>query len=72
MLTQYEKLKGILREMFQMDQANLDFGIYRIMNTRRAEIEKFLDQELLPQVNAEFARYRGTEVEGRKNMFTFD
>jgi len=66
MLTQYEKLKSILREMFQMDQADLDFGIYRIMNARRAEIEKFLDQELLPQVNAEFAKYRGTEIEGRK------
>lgn len=46
MLTQYEKLKSILREMFQMDQADLDFGIYRIMNARRAEIERFLDHEL--------------------------
>ena len=66
MLTQYEKLKAILREMFQMDQADLDFGIYRIMNVRRGEIEKFLDSELLPQVNAEFAKYRGTEIEGKK------
>lgn len=24
-----------LREMFQMDQADLDFGIYRIMNAKR-------------------------------------
>ena len=43
MLNQYEKLKDILREMFQMDQADLDFGIYRIMNAKRDEIEKFLD-----------------------------
>lgn len=28
MLVQYTKLKDILREMFQMDQADLDFGIY--------------------------------------------
>lgn len=66
MLTQYEKLKAILREMFQMDQADLDFGIYRIMNARRDEIEKFLDSELLPQVDVEFAKYRGTEIEGKK------
>ena len=46
---QYEKLKDILREMFQMDQADLDFGIYRIMNAKRDEIEKFLDKELLPK-----------------------
>jgi len=66
MLTQYEKLKEILREMFQMDQADLDFGIYRIMNAKRDEIEKFLDDELLPQVKSEFAKYRGTEIEEKK------
>ena len=63
---QYEKLKDILREMFQMDQADLDFGIYRIMNAKRDEIEKFLDKELLPQVKEEFAKYRGTEIEDKK------
>jgi len=40
MLTQYEKLKDILRDMFQMDQADLDFGIYRIMNAKRDECFK--------------------------------
>lgn len=66
MLTQYEKLKNILREMFQMDQADLDFGIYRIMNAKREEIEKFLDAELLPQVKEEFSKYRGSEIEEKK------
>ncbi len=66
MMTQYEKLKGILREMFQMDQADLDFGIYRIMNAKREEIEKFLDRELLPQVKEEFAKYRGSELTGKR------
>ncbi len=66
MLTQYEKLKNILREMFQMDQADLDFGIYRIMNAKREEIEKFLDKELLPQVKEEFLKYRGSEIEEKK------
>ncbi|OPY18445.1 MAG: putative methyltransferase [Syntrophus sp. PtaB.Bin075] len=66
MMTQYDKLKAILREMFQMDQADLDFGIYRIMNARRTDIERFLDKELLPQVKEEFAKYRGTEIEEKK------
>lgn len=65
-MTQYEKLKDILREMFQMDRADLDFGIYRIMNAKRREIENFLDKELLPQVASEFAKYRGTEMSGKK------
>lgn len=46
----YEKLKNVLKEVFQLDQADLDFGIYRIMNQKRNEINDFLDNRLLPQV----------------------
>ncbi len=28
----FEKLRKLLEEMFQLNQADLDFGIYRIMN----------------------------------------
>ncbi|MFO0854105.1 MAG: hypothetical protein HRU72_14155 [Planctomycetia bacterium] len=66
METQYEKLKKILRQMFQMDQADLDFGIYRIMNQKREEIEHFLDKELLPQVKQEFTRYKSAEAGERQ------
>ena len=38
-----ETLKELLRELFQFDNAELDFGIYRIMNHKRAEIDRFLD-----------------------------
>lgn len=48
----YEKLQKVLEELFMFDQADLDFGIYRIINVRRAEIRKFLDNDLLPQVKA--------------------
>jgi adenine-specific DNA-methyltransferase len=33
-----------------LDQADLDFGIYRIMNQKRDEVVRFLDKDLLPQV----------------------
>ncbi|MFQ5456285.1 MAG: site-specific DNA-methyltransferase [Nitrospirota bacterium] len=66
METQYEKLKKILRQMFQMDQADLDFGIYRIMNQKHEEIEDFLNNDLLPQVKQEIARYKDSEAEGKK------
>lgn len=66
MENQYEKLKKILRQMFQMDQADLDFGIYRIMNQKRDEIENFLDKELLPQVKIEFLKYKDLEVEEKR------
>ncbi|WP_299017678.1 DNA methyltransferase [uncultured Polaribacter sp.] len=48
--TNYQKLKNVLKEVFQLDQADLDFGIYRIMNQKREEITDFLDNRLLPQV----------------------
>ena len=57
------KLKAILREMFQLDQADLDFGIYRIMNQKREEIEQFLDRDLLPQVKTAFAQFEGEDLQ---------
>lgn len=39
-----------LKELFQMDQADLDFGIYRVMNAKHDEIEKFLNDDLLPDI----------------------
>ncbi len=45
-----ERLKTLLREMFQLDRGDLDFGLYRIMNMKAAEVSRFLDEDLLPQV----------------------
>ena len=45
-----DRLKTLLREMFQLDRGDLDFGLYRIMNLKTAEIATFLDNDLLPQV----------------------
>ncbi|MBX5494092.1 MAG: site-specific DNA-methyltransferase [Bryobacteraceae bacterium] len=53
-----EKLKRLLAEMFQLDQTELDFGIYRIMNAKRDEITRFLDKDLLPQVREAFQAYK--------------
>jgi adenine-specific DNA-methyltransferase len=52
-----EKLKVLLTELFQFDQAELDFGIYRIMNARRDEIARFLNNDLLPQVREVLSAY---------------
>jgi hypothetical protein len=39
-------LQDLLKELFQFENADLDFGIYRIMNHKRAEIRRFLDEGL--------------------------
>ncbi len=43
-----ETFTGLLKELFQLDKSDLDFGIYRIINARHQEIEKFIS-EILPQ-----------------------
>ncbi len=48
--TNLHKFKKLLAELFLFDQADLDFGIYRIMNVKREEITRFLENDLLPQV----------------------
>ena len=57
----FEKLKHKLSELFQLDQADLDFGIYRIMNTRRDEINQFMESDLLPQVRVAFGKYKSSD-----------
>lgn len=52
MSTHYNSLVKKLKELFQMDQADLDFGIYRVMNAKRDEIDKFLNEDLLPTVRS--------------------
>jgi adenine-specific DNA-methyltransferase len=48
-----KRLLKLLKEMFQFDQADLDFGIYRIMNQKRDQINKFLNNDLIKQIDDE-------------------
>jgi adenine-specific DNA-methyltransferase len=53
MTTPREKFQKLLRELFQFDCADLDFGIYRIMNHKRSVIEQFIEKDLLNAVSEE-------------------
>ena len=44
--TNLTKFQGLLRELFQFDCADVDFGIYRIMNHKRDAIERFISEQL--------------------------
>jgi len=57
-----EKLQDLLRELFQFDNSELDFGIYRIMNQKRDEIEEFINSQLLDVVDEEFEKYESENV----------
>lgn len=50
-----EKFQALLKKLFQFDCAELDFGIYRIMNQKRAVIEQFIEKDLLQGVEKELS-----------------
>jgi adenine-specific DNA-methyltransferase len=50
-----DKFRRVLEEMFMFDQADLDFGLYRILRARREEFRSFINNDLLPQVRESLA-----------------
>ena len=58
-----QKFIEILAEILQLDHAELDFGIYRIMNQKRKEIEAFLNNRLIPDVTAILKSYASEETD---------
>lgn len=57
----FTKLVTLLKELFQLDQPDLDFGIYRIMHAKAGEVTQFLERDLLPQVKDAFAQYQSAD-----------
>lgn len=69
-MTLYEqKFRDILAEILQLDQAELDFGIYRIMNQKRKDIEAFLNNRLVPEVTKilKAQTAAGTDISAMEN-----
>ena len=49
-----QKLLAKLRELFQLDQPDLDFGFYRVMHAKAKEINDYLDNKLPAVISAAF------------------
>ncbi|PHS00938.1 MAG: site-specific DNA-methyltransferase [Leeuwenhoekiella sp.] len=47
----------LLREMFQLNQPELDFGLYRIMHARKDDINRFIEQDLPRLIQEAFSQY---------------
>lgn len=52
MTPQFAQLIAKLQEIFQINQPDLDFGIYRILNSRQTQINEFLQKTLPNKINA--------------------
>ena len=49
-MSKYDDLVKKLKEIFQIDRPELDFGINRIFNARAAEINHYLEHRLKAKV----------------------
>jgi len=76
MTNHYDQLISVLREVFQLDRSDLDFGIYRILNQKSEQINEFLKKRLLIEVkdilkqswSSEFQKLEQETEEKRKTL----
>ncbi|MEI7676198.1 MAG: DNA methyltransferase [Bacteroidales bacterium] len=45
-MSNYNQLKDVLNDIFELNKADLDFGIYRIINQKRKQVNEFIDKQL--------------------------
>ena len=61
-----QQFSDLLRAMFQLNQPELDFGLYRIMHARKDDINRFIEKDL-PRITqdafANFANADKTQIE---------
>lgn len=48
------RLITLLKELFQLDQPELDFGLYKIMHAKSVQITRFLENDLLKEIQHAF------------------
>ena len=68
-MTAIEKFQELLKKLFQFEWADLDFGIYRILNYKRRQIEKFIDEDLKNKVESAFAKYKDERLRNINQRF---
>jgi adenine-specific DNA-methyltransferase len=66
---QRERLISLLKELFQLDQPDLDFGFYRIMHAKAGQVTKFLEEDLLGIIRDAFGEADGARVEQAKAAY---
>ena len=64
-----DRFTKLLKEIFELDKSDLDFGIYRVMNLRKTQIEQFLTERLPQMVQETLTPFaQGSKEEIRTKM----
>lgn len=70
MATQFDRFIATMKKVLMLDQADLDFGIYRIMNQKRDQIESYLNNDLRRQVTEAIRENDSSDAEALKKELT--
>ena len=69
-MTPCDKFVSLIRDdILRLGDATLDFGIYRILNFRRAAITRYLEETLPALVSAQLARLPGAEASEETRIY---
>ncbi|MCS3665056.1 adenine-specific DNA-methyltransferase [Salinibacter ruber] len=61
-----QDFQDLLRDLFQFDVADLDFGVYRILNEKREDIKRFIKEDLVKGVRKELRAFEEGKIEKLK------
>lgn len=64
-----QKFQELLKGFFQFETSDLDFGIYRILNYKRDQIEKFIQEDLVNKVESAFAKHKDERLANISQRF---
>lgn len=67
-----ERFVSLMKGIFELDKSDLDFGIYRIMNIRKQEIEKFLSEGLPQKVQETLAPFAHNTSDIEKRLLEIE
>ncbi len=65
-MSNYNQLKDVLNDIFELNKADLDFGIYRIMNQKRKQVNEFIEKQLPEDIKTALSETKSsdkTEIE---------
>ncbi len=63
------RLITLLKELFQLDQPELDFGLYKIMHAKSVQISQFLENDLLKEIEQAFGKADGDRIAQAKAAY---
>jgi len=64
-----QKFQDLIKRLFQFETSDLDFGIYRILNYKREQIEKFIQEDLKNNVESAFAKHKDERLTNISQRF---